>query len=76
MISSMTGFGRATVASDGREITIELKSVNHRTGSGVPYQRGRIIGDICRGCLTEQLSRGHVDIFVNYRNRLRMRARL
>ena len=30
MISSMTGFGRATVASDGREITIELKSVNHR----------------------------------------------
>lgn len=69
MISSMTGFGRATVASDGREITIELKSVNHRY-LDLAFRMPRHIGfieDVLRQLLTEQLSRGHVDIFVNYR---------
>ena len=27
---SMTGYGRGTASADGRELTIELKSVNHR----------------------------------------------
>lgn len=70
MISSMTSFGRATVASDGREITIELKSVNHRY-LDLAFRMPRHIGfieDVLRQLLTEQLSRGHVDIFVNYRN--------
>ena len=70
MISSMTGFGRATVASDGREITIELKRVNHRY-LDLAFRMPRHIGfieDVLRQLLTEQLSRGHVDIFVNYRN--------
>ena len=30
MISSMTGFGRAQQVVEGREITVEVKSVNHR----------------------------------------------
>ncbi|MBS5879564.1 MAG: YicC family protein [Clostridium sp.] len=70
MISSMTGFGRATAASDGREITIELKSVNHRY-LDLAFRMPRHIGfieDVLRQLLTGQLSRGHVDIFVNYRN--------
>lgn len=70
MISSMTGFGRATVESDGREITIELKSVNHRY-LDLAFRMPRHIGfieDVLRQLLTGQLSRGHVDIFVNYRN--------
>ena len=70
MISSMPGFGRATVASDGREITIELKSVNHRY-LDLAFRMPRHIGfieDVLRQLLTGQLSRGHVDIFVNYRN--------
>ena len=70
MISSMTGFGRATAASDGREITIELKSVNHRY-LDLAFRMPRHIGfieDVLRQPLTGQLSRGHVDIFVNYRN--------
>ena len=69
MISSMTGFGRATVASDGREITIELKSVNHRY-LDLAFRMPRHIGfieDVLRQLLSEQLSRGHVDIYVNYR---------
>ena len=76
MISSMTGFGRATVASDGREITIELKSVNHRY-LDLAFRMPRHIGfieDVLRKLLSEQLSRGHVDIYVNYRN-TRMDAR-
>ena len=70
MIRRMTGFGSATVASDGREITIELKSVNHRY-LDLAFRMPRHIGfieDVLRQLLTEQLSRGHVDIFVNYRN--------
>ena len=30
MISSMTGFGRAIAEREGRKVTIEIKSVNHR----------------------------------------------
>lgn len=70
MISSMTGFGRATAAAEGREITIELKSVNHRY-LDLAFRMPRHIGfieDALRQLLSEQLSRGHVDIFVNYRN--------
>ena len=70
MISSMTGFGRATAASDGREITVELKSVNHRY-LDLSFRMPRHIGfveDALRHLFTEQLSRGHVDIYLNYRN--------
>ena len=30
MVRSMTGFGRGKAAADGLDITVELKSVNHR----------------------------------------------
>ena len=30
MIRSMTGFGRCETVINGREITVEIKSVNHR----------------------------------------------
>ena len=39
MVNSMTGFGRSLLSRDGREITVELKSVNHRyldLSSGCP----------------------------------------
>ncbi len=29
-MKSMTGYGKATVNRDNKELTIELKSVNHR----------------------------------------------
>ena len=70
MVSSMTGFGRATAQADGREITIELKSVNHRyldVGYRMPRQIS-FLEDVFRAELSEQLSRGHVDVYVNYRN--------
>ncbi len=70
MANSMTGFGRATVQADGRAITVELKSVNHRyldIGMRLPRTLN-FIEDSVRSVLGEKLARGHVDVFVNYRN--------
>lgn len=76
MVSSMTGFGRASAAQDGREFTVELKSVNHRY-LDLNFRMPRHIGfaeETLRRALTEALSRGHVEVYVNYRN-LRSDAR-
>lgn len=70
MSSSMTGFGRATASADGRELTIELKSVNHRY-LDLSFRMPRhvsFIEDQLRAKLTELLSRGHVDAYVDYKN--------
>lgn len=70
MAVSMTGFGRATLQQDGRELTVELRSVNHRY-LDVAFRMPRHIGfieDPLRRGLQDTLSRGHVDVFVNYRN--------
>lgn len=71
MANSMTGFGRANVLKDGREMTVELKSVNHRyldLGFRMPRHIS-FLEDEIRRVLTEKLTRGHVDVFVTYRNR-------
>lgn len=55
---------------DGRELTIELKSVNNRfldVGMKLPRQLS-FLEDGLRKLLNDSLSRGHVDVFVNYRN--------
>ncbi len=70
MISSMTGYGRGKVARDGREMTVELKSVNHRyldIGMRLPRHLG-FLEDIFRNELSATLSRGHVDVYVSYNN--------
>ena len=67
---SMTGYGRGTASVDGRELTIELKSVNNRfldIGMKLPRQLS-FLEDTLRKLLNDGLSRGHVDVFVNYRN--------
>jgi len=73
---SMTGYGKGSSSSDGREMTVELKSVNHRyldVGMRLPRHLS-FLEDPIRSALTNRLSRGHVDVFVNYRN-LRSDAR-
>ncbi|HWR24072.1 MAG TPA: YicC/YloC family endoribonuclease [Feifaniaceae bacterium] len=70
MISSMTGYGRGKAARDGREMTVELKSVNHRyldIGMRLPRHLG-FLEDVFRAELSASLSRGHVDIYVSYSN--------
>ena len=67
---SMTGYGRATREKDGRELTIELKSVNHRF-LDVNFRMPRsfmFLEDEARRQIGAYLSRGHVDVYVTYRN--------
>lgn len=70
MVNSMTGFGRCAIERDGREITVELKSVNHRY-LDIGFRMPRAISfieDTLRSAISGELSRGHVDVFVFYRN--------
>ena len=70
MICSMTGYGRGIASRDGREMTVELKSVNHRyldLGMRLPRHIG-FLEDVFRTELSAKVSRGHVDLFVSYRN--------
>ncbi len=69
-MQSMTGYGRCVAAEDGREMTVEVKSVNHRfldTSCRLPRSIG-FLDDAVRRGVSERLSRGHVDVFVNYVN--------
>lgn len=66
----MTGFGHAVVSKDGRELSIELKSVNHRF-LDLAFRMPRSLAfleDTARNTLGTMLARCHVDIFANYRN--------
>ena len=67
-MKSMTGYGKATVTRDSRELTIELKSVNHRfldVSTKIP--RAFIAHeDVIRNGLSKGISRGHIDVFLNY----------
>ena len=73
---SMTGYGRAFREIDGRQLTVELKSVNHRfLDVAVRAPRSLMfLEDAARKQIGARLSRGHVDVFLTYRN-LRTDAR-
>lgn len=67
-MNSMTGYGKAIVERDGRSLTVELKSVNHRfldVSTKIPRM---FIAheDAIRSGLSKALTRGHVDVFINY----------
>ena len=69
-MDSMTGYGRGAARRDGREITVELKAVNHRF-LDVSFRLARPIAfldDAVRTGIAARLARGHVDVFVNYVN--------
>ena len=73
---SMTGYGRRQLSLDGREITVEIKTVNHRF-LDVSTRLPRALAfaeDALRKRLAEELRRGHADVNVNYLN-LRADAR-
>ena len=67
---SMTGYGRTAREIDGRQMTIELKSVNHRF-LDLSFRMPRnlmFLEEAARKAIGERLSRGHVDVFITYRN--------
>lgn len=70
MIKSMTGFGRGDYAQDGKEFTVEIKTVNHRY-SDVFIKMPRQIGfleDKVRELVGKAISRGKIDVFITYYN--------
>ena len=67
---SMTGYGRAMCEIDGRQLSIELKSVNHRF-LDLAFRMPRnlmFLEDDARKIIGARLARGHVDVFMTYRN--------
>ena len=67
---SMTGYGRCRMEIEGREMTVEVKSVNHRF-LDIAFRMPRSLAFLeepIRKELAARLSRGHVDVFVAYRN--------
>ncbi len=66
MIKSMTGFGRAERIFDAMEVTVEIKSVNHRYfefSSRVP-RNCAFLDEKLKSFLKEKISRGKVEVYV------------
>ena len=69
-MQSMTGYGRCQAVLDGREMTLEVKTVNHRF-LDLSFRLPRNVGfleEMLRRELTNGFQRGHMDVFVAYRN--------
>ena len=69
MLKSMTGYGRVEVENDLREITVELRSVNHRyldLNIKVPRIYGYLEEMVSKQAQAA-IARGKVDIFVSVR---------
>ncbi len=67
---SMTGYGRTMLERDGRQITIEVKSVNHRF-LDLSFRMPRsfsFLEEAARKLISERVSRGHLDLYVSYKN--------
>ena len=66
MIKSMTGYGRARETRNGRDITVELRSVNNRyLDCTVKMPRMYIFAeDAIKSMVQKNVSRGKVDVFL------------
>lgn len=71
LLKSMTGYGRIREENDRREITVELRSVNHRyldLSIKVPRLCG-YLEDMVKQRVSAALARGKVDVFVTVRQK-------
>ena len=67
---SMTGYGKAEYVNEGMNITVEIRTVNNRNlDINTKIPRAFIgLEDVVRGVIKDKLSRGRVDVFVNYKD--------
>ncbi len=70
MIKSMTGYGRAVETVNGREFTVELRSVNNRyLDCSVRLPRILTFGEeAVKQAVKNTISRGKVDVFISVRS--------
>lgn len=67
MITSMTGYGKSQTVLPSKEISVEIKSVNHRyldLNVKAPRYLG-FVEDRLRGMISKYIQRGKVDIYIN-----------
>ena len=70
-MQSMTGYGRCRVCADGRELTLELKAVNHRfldISFRLPKNLAFLEDALRTRINKSELRRGHLDVFITYQN--------
>ena len=78
MIRSMTGFGRAEVQEDGKKISVEMKSVNHRYldfNLKLPRRFSFVEAEV-RRVLKEYIQRGKVDLYISFEDETGSQAEL
>ncbi|MGM9585315.1 MAG: YicC/YloC family endoribonuclease [Faecousia sp.] len=70
MVKSMTGYGRAVETVNGREFTVELRSVNNRyLDCTVKLPRALSFAeDAVKQAVKTAISRGKVDVFISLRS--------
>ena len=70
MVKSMTGYGRAVETVNGREFTVELRSVNNRyLDCTVKLPRSLTFAEeAVKQAVKGTISRGKVDVFVTLEN--------
>lgn len=70
MIKSMTGFGRGKYENEGRNYTVDIKSVNHKY-TDISVRLPRFLNseeDKIRKRISSVISRGKVDVLVSFEN--------
>ncbi|MBE7084985.1 MAG: YicC family protein [Clostridiales bacterium] len=68
---SMTGYGKGTFEEEGVELTCEMKTVNNRY-LDVTVKAPRIFSayeEIIRTKVREKMTRGHVDLFISFKDK-------
>lgn len=65
---SMTGYGKGVSKRDGKTITIEIKTVNHRfLDCNFKLPRNFLfVEDMVKKAVSTAISRGHVDLYLTY----------
>jgi uncharacterized protein (TIGR00255 family) len=65
---SMTGYGKGIAEADGKKITIEIKTVNHRyLDFGLKFPKTFLfLEDAMKKQIGKELTRGHIDMYLTY----------
>lgn len=70
MIKSMTGYGRGKLTFEGRDYTVEIKTINHRYND-ISIKMPRYLTaleDSLRQLIAKSISRGKTDVYVSLNN--------
>ncbi len=65
---SMTGYGKGVCEADGKKITIEIKTVNHRyLDFGLKFPKTFLfLEDSIKKAIGKVITRGHVDLYLSF----------